>query len=161
MNGDLNVLGAVTVEGALDAVGAVNFAGELGVVGAVNFGGELGVGGDVTIAGTMEVVGVSTQGTINAALVDANDGNFDTLVVNQSITGAATSINITSAAQSNSLTAVNNSITSSVLTTLTAPTTNIKSATGFGVVNVGQPSDVVFLAGLPVSFYFGQYPGIP
>jgi hypothetical protein len=49
------------------------------------------------------------------------------------------------------------SITSTTNVSLTSPLINIGSSSGFGTVYVGVPSDIVFLGGLPVSFYFQQF----
>jgi hypothetical protein len=111
------------------------------------------------VASTTEFAGAIICGSVNTVLGSVQSGsvNTDTLTVNASISGAATSINITSAAQSNSLTAVNNTITSSGTSSLIGSVVTLGSSVGGGVINVGGLADSVWVSGIPFAFYFQQY----
>jgi hypothetical protein len=105
--------------------------------------------------------GAVIAGSFDAGLgvVQAGTMNTDVLTVNASISGVATSINLASAAQSNSLTAVNHTITSSALTRLVAPSITIGSSGVFAVpgISIGGLADPVFINGFPFESYFLQY----
>jgi hypothetical protein len=111
------------------------------------------------VAGTTDFVGAIICESLNAGIGAIESGSLDTdaLVVNSTIAGGTTSIILTSATKSNSLTAVNNTITSTAVSSLKGATVTLGSVSGGGIINIGGLSDAVFVSGIPFEFYFQQY----
>ena len=83
------------------------------------------------------VTGITTfAGQVNTGTLDA-----DYINVTTSIAGIG-KLNLISTAGSN---------------LIQAPSTTINSSAGFGAVYLGNYTDTVFISGLPLSFYFGQW----
>jgi len=109
------------------------------------------------------VTGVSTTfvGAVAANTVNATTINSTTT---NSTTVNATDINLTNALSgagqlnlnASALTATH-SLLAAAANTFRAPTTNITSIAGGGIVNLGYLTDTVFISGIPIAYYFGQW----
>jgi hypothetical protein len=105
-------------------------------------------------------------GAVNSTSVNTTDVNATTVngTTTNSTTVNATDINLTNvlsgAGQLNlnasALTATHSLLAASA-NTFRAPSTNISSIAGGGVVNLGYLTDTVFISGIPIAFYFGQW----
>jgi hypothetical protein len=95
------------------------------------------------------IIPTSPDITNFAGSIGANDVNTDTLEVTTTISGLA-SINL------NSTSAIQN--ISGLTTTITGQTLTLTSNTGFGTCSLGNPSDAVFIQGIPFyAFLYSQW----
>jgi hypothetical protein len=143
-------LGAVTVN-------ATDVNATTGAIGTVN---------STTVNSTNVNATTGAITTVNSTNVNATTGGITTVnsTTTNSTTVNATDINLTNTLSgtgqlnlnATALTATH-SLNAALSNTFRAPTTNISSIAGGGILNLGYLTDTVFISGVPIAFYFGQW----
>jgi hypothetical protein len=158
------------------------FAGE---VIASNFTASIGIQAPLVTTTTLASTTVNST-TVNTTTLNATTGNIPTVnstttnatdvnttTLNSTTTNAttgnittvsATDINLTNSMagtgqlnlNATALTAAHN-LQAGTSVTIRAPSTSLTSIAGGGIVNLGYLTDQVFISGIPITYYFGQW----